>query len=294
MKILLALHPSIVSQALVRDIASRPWPPDSSFEVVSIIEPSHLWTTSEAAHETARCAEKTVCNAVACLESGGYRATGITPSGDPKRVILDRAKRLNADFIALGSNLHSALSKFVLGSVAATVLRYAPCSVNILRPGPANRARASKKILLGTDGSEFSHWAAKSVADRPWPKGSEVRLLSAVQLLLPNTRAFFEPPFIDSDYIESARAEAMQRAQDAIARETTTLSPTGLDVSESISVLLDPPQTVILDEATRWGADVIVVGSHGYHGLDRFLLGSVSEAIAMHAHCSVEVIRKKV
>jgi nucleotide-binding universal stress UspA family protein len=36
---------------------------------------------------------------------------------------------------------------------------------------------------------------------------------------------------------------------------------------------------------------LLVVGSHGLHGLDRVLLGSVSEAVAMHAHCSVEVIR---
>jgi nucleotide-binding universal stress UspA family protein len=36
---------------------------------------------------------------------------------------------------------------------------------------------------------------------------------------------------------------------------------------------------------------MIVLGSHGRRGLDRFLMGSVSEAVAVHAHCSVEVIR---
>lgn len=50
---------------------------------------------------------------------------------------------------------------------------------------------------------------------------------------------------------------------------------------------------MILDEATHWGADLIVVGSHGRRGVDRFLLGSVSEAVALHAACSVEVIRKR-
>jgi len=62
-------------------------------------------------------------------------------------------------------------------------------------------------------------------------------------------------------------------------------------VSESTSVLLDTPKAIILDEAARWGADLIVFGSHGHRGLDR-LLGSVSEAVAMHAGCSVEVIHK--
>jgi nucleotide-binding universal stress UspA family protein len=115
-----------------------------------------------------------------------------------------------------------------------------------------------------------------------------------VELILPATRALLEPPFVDSAFIESARADAMKRSQDAIAHARQILSSTALNVSESISVLLDTPKAIILDEAARWGADVIVLGSHGHRGVDRFLLGSVSEAVAMHAGCSVEVIRKTV
>ena len=48
---------------------------------------------------------------------------------------------------------------------------------------------------------------------------------------------------------------------------------------------------VILEEARKWDADLIVVGSHGRRGFKRFLLGSVSEAVAMNAHCSVVVVR---
>jgi nucleotide-binding universal stress UspA family protein len=48
---------------------------------------------------------------------------------------------------------------------------------------------------------------------------------------------------------------------------------------------------ILLDEAAAWKADLIVLGSHGKHGLERLVLGSVSETVAIHAHCSVEVIR---
>jgi nucleotide-binding universal stress UspA family protein len=43
--------------------------------------------------------------------------------------------------------------------------------------------------------------------------------------------------------------------------------------------------------ADLWNADLIVVGSHGRRGFDRYVMGSVSESVALHAHCSVEVVR---
>jgi nucleotide-binding universal stress UspA family protein len=57
------------------------------------------------------------------------------------------------------------------------------------------------------------------------------------------------------------------------------------------AVLSGNPKEVILEEAKKWNADLIVVGSHGRRGVKRFLLGSVSEAVAMNAHCSVVVVR---
>jgi nucleotide-binding universal stress UspA family protein len=64
-------------------------------------------------------------------------------------------------------------------------------------------------------------------------------------------------------------------------------------MSLSSAVIVGGAKEVILDEAERWGADLIVVGSHGHHGLRRFLLGSVSRAVASHARCSVEIVRGK-
>lgn len=290
MKLLLALDSSLASQAALEDVAARPWPAGSSFEVLSVVEPSHLWTGAEIAQESARRAREVVDRAVEQLRSKGRDATGTIQSGDPKTVILDRARTLGADFVIGGSLGTSGIAKLLMGSVAAAVLRYAPCSVAIMR-AKENRT-GLKKILLATDGSEFSGLAARSIAERPWPGGAEVRVLSAVELILPPTRAYLEPPFIDSMFMEAARAEAMKRSQDGIAGAREILSATALNVSESISVLWDTPKAIILEEAAQWGADLIVLGSHGHRGMDRFLLGSISEAVALHAQCSVEVIRK--
>ena len=51
------------------------------------------------------------------------------------------------------------------------------------------------------------------------------------------------------------------------------------------------PKRIIVEEAETWGADLVVVGSHGYRSWERMLLGSVSQAVAAHAECSVEIVR---
>jgi nucleotide-binding universal stress UspA family protein len=293
MKILLAVDTSTASRAVIEEAAARPWPADSSFQVMSVIQPTHLWTTLDAAQESARRAEEMVRSGVAQLEAKGLPATGITPAGDPKTVILDQAKAAGADFILVGPHGASALRRLLMENVAVTVLRYAECSVEVVRPRKLRKGREGMRVLLATDGSDFSREAALSLAGRPWPAGTEFRILSAVELLLPAARAFLEPPFLDTTYLEANRAEAMQRAQNAIATAAAVLQEAGWNASESVSVLLETPQVAILREAEEWGPDLIVVGSHGHRGFDRFLLGSTSEAVAMNADCSVDVIRKR-
>lgn len=62
-------------------------------------------------------------------------------------------------------------------------------------------------------------------------------------------------------------------------------------VNVTTEVLSGSPKGVILEQADAFGADLIVVGSHGYRMLERFLLGSVSQAVALHARCSVLIVR---
>jgi len=83
----------------------------------------------------------------------------------------------------------------------------------------------------------------------------------------------------------------MQAAQRAVAEAETIVAATGLKTMESILVPVGLPQRLILEEAERWDADLILVGSHGRRGIERLVIGSVSEAVALHAECSVEMVR---
>jgi nucleotide-binding universal stress UspA family protein len=92
------------------------------------------------------------------------------------------------------------------------------------------------------------------------------------------------------NYFQEMDIALRKQAEDIIDRALQKLKAR-VDKSISIDAVLlpGPPRTVILEEAESWGADLIVLGSHGYRAWERFLLGSVSQAVVSHAKCSVEV-----
>jgi nucleotide-binding universal stress UspA family protein len=144
------------------------------------------------------------------------------------------------------------------------------------------------KILLAVDGSQCSDKAIEEVARRPWPTGSEIKVLTAYEVPLPPTpEAWAIPP---SYFAELDRA-ASEHARSVVERAVASLQSSMGSENIGGEAVPGPPRTVILDEAVSWGADLIVVGSHGYRAWERFLLGSVSQSIVSHAKCSVEVIR---
>jgi nucleotide-binding universal stress UspA family protein len=292
MKILLAIDCSEASDAAIREINARPWPAGTSVDVLTVTEPAHFWAAiPRLDEEVARRAADYVDQVAEELRAEGFQASSLVLPGDPKAEIIDHATKTDADLILVGSHGHSALERFVMGSVAKAVVGFAPCSVEVVRA----RNRASEegmRVLLATDGSESAQLAAQSIAQRPWPTGTEVRILSVVEFILPTWQVTLEPP-IDAAEMEALREQAMKRSQDAIQSAGQAIADAGLKTSESISVLVATPKEVILDEANAWGADLIVLGSHGRRGITRFLLGSESEAVATHAKCSVEVVRKK-
>jgi len=147
------------------------------------------------------------------------------------------------------------------------------------------------KILLATDGSDYSKAAVNSVAQRPWPEGSVVQIISAMEIpYAPTSDAWVLPDSYYKELERVAREQAEAAVDMAVERFKSVKSP-GLEVTAKI--ISGSPKQVILDEAERWDADLIVVGSHGYSGWQRLLLGSVSHAVATHAHCSVEIVRQK-
>ena len=294
MRVLLAIDSSTASQLVVTTAAARPWPSGTVFCVLSVVDMGR-WEglpvlIEDAKHE----AQFLVTHAVNKLTQSEGEAFAEVQSGLPKKVIPEYASEWRADLVMIGSHGQSALTRFFLGSVAHAILRTASCSVEIVRPSPLpSSASAGMKILLATDGTECSQKAVYSVANRPWPQNSQIGIISVAQLLTLKTQTTASP--LCSEYpdtvLESVWEAARKIARDAVADARKTLTAAGLKLWDGEATPIGDPRSFILDAARAWGADLIVLGSHGRHGWDRLLMGSVAEAVALHAHCSVEVVR---
>lgn len=147
------------------------------------------------------------------------------------------------------------------------------------------------KILLAVDGSDCSMAAVDEVARGPWPVGSSLKILSVVEMpFLPTTETWALP----DDYYHQLEQAGKEQAQAAIeSAEKRIRESQGASLEISVQIVEGHTLTEILDEAANWQADLIVIGSHGRRGLKRFLLGSVSSAVASHADCSVEIVRRR-
>jgi nucleotide-binding universal stress UspA family protein len=144
------------------------------------------------------------------------------------------------------------------------------------------------RILLAVDGSKYGGAALEEIMTREWPSSTEVRVLSVAH----PTPLVTDPILVlTAAHVETLKDERARAPRDVAnaAEEIKRRAPT---LTVSTSVLEGDPKRAIVEEAKRWGADLILVGSHG-KGAAKLVLGSVAQAVAANAPCSVEIVRSK-
>jgi nucleotide-binding universal stress UspA family protein len=146
------------------------------------------------------------------------------------------------------------------------------------------------KVLLAIDGSPHSDIAVSEVAARPWPKATRIEILTVVHAAIPLA---LDPAFaIAAAHVEQLQAQR-RHASSILETATEHIRRHAPDLTVTAKVLEADPKHAIVQEAADWGADLIVVGSHGYGRLRRMVLGSVAGAVVANAPCSVHVAREK-
>lgn len=299
MKILLAIDSSPLSEAVISEVEARPWPAGTEVCVLTVIDSfaltysvGYLEPFMKNEDDAARLLVQEVAER---LTRRDLQTTTQLSEGYPAASIVEEAEKYGADFVFVGSHGHGGFVRFLLGSVAKAVVQNAACSVEVIRRHDADHPEHNRadelqwqmRILLATDGSEFSLRAARSIAERPWPVDTEFRIASVVERAIPAA----DPWYAGGAVARQRNEVSAKSCEDAVSAAQEIVAQTGFKTESA--VLDGNPKKRIVEDAAEWRAHMVVVGSHGRRGLTRYLLGSVSEAVAMRAHCSVEVIRDR-
>ena len=146
------------------------------------------------------------------------------------------------------------------------------------------------KILLATDGSDHAKEAAAQCGE--FVSGLDdatVKLISVADY----TAEIASEPFMSSKaFFDRVEEQMREKADEMLVEAEEIIRYKNDSVKIEKEVLFGSAKKLIVSEAEKWDADLIIVGSHGYGFIRRAFLGSVSDAVVHHAPCSVLVARK--
>lgn len=311
MKILIGYDGSTYADAAIDDLRLAGLPPSGEALVVSVGDV--LFTPPLASHELVEkiVASRRVTSAIELAQEHEVQAIGeahrlvkqaaervkkalpgwdVLPkalAGAPAQELLREAQFWDADLILVGSRGLSALGRFFLGSVSATVASEAHCAVRIVRRARAkSKMSAPPRLMVGVDGSSGAAKAVRAIRMREWPEGTEVRLIAvddgSEPVRIKDIPVRLEE-MMDGNETPPVNARLMLEGARMI------LSEEGVNVSAE--VIEGDPQRVLIDEARKWKADSLFVGARGMESEEGSGLGRVAHKLVTGAHCSVELVR---
>lgn len=183
---------------------------------------------------------------------------------EPYQHIIDEAAKNNVEMIIMGRRGRTGLMRLMMGSVTARTIGHAPCKVIVV---PRAAKLTFERILIATDGSIYSELAFREAISIAKRTGGSLIALSVAK-----------------------RDENLPVAKESVGMVKEAAEKEGIKV-ETLT-LKGEPYEVIINTAEQKNAGLIVVGSHGRTGIEKLLMGSVTERVIGHAACAVLVARK--
>lgn len=293
MKILLAIDGSTPSAHATELVATTSWPTGTEVRIVSVDETLSevelLPWLGEPLNEdrgpswwSRQRLARLVEDARARIASVGMPVDGVVRNGWAAPEIVREAVDWRSDLVVLGSRPHGLLENALLGSVSAAVLDRAPCPVLIARGEEVDH------VLIGIDAARTADAAIAFIVRHRLFAGLPLDVVGAVRAL--DAVPIVPPVVIDVPLYQAQLDGARDAARAAVSRAVTLLS--GEDRSIRKTIIDGPAEGVLISTAVMRGADLIVVGTRGEHGVRRLLHGSVAQGILLHSQCSVMVVHE--
>lgn len=228
--------------------------------------------------------EDTVAEAAERAKSHGVEAVTEVLQGDPFQTIVDYAEQRGMDLIVMPTHGRRGLPRFLLGSVTERVVRRSDVPVMTVQTGDdLSIEYPYRNVLVPTDGSACARAALETGIDVTNVEEASLHLLSVIAIASLGADVRSD---IQTDMLEQS-AEAILEDASSFAREEG-VAP----VSEAVDYAPSIHQA-ILDFIEEHDIDLVVVGTHGRTGLDRYLLGSVTEYLIRTSPIPVLTVRER-
>jgi nucleotide-binding universal stress UspA family protein len=206
---------------------------------------------------------------------------GISPADE----IIKYADKNEFELIIMGTHGRSAISHFLMGSVAERVVRHAPCPVITVahQEKETYRLPTINKIVLPIDFSEFSKQVVEYAVDLAKVFDAKIEFLHIL-----DQRVHPSYYIVGHDFFLTAEPELPEKALKTLQEFISDISPSG--VVFSYAVQEGVPHNGILEFAESVDADLIMMTTHGLSGLEKMLIGSTTEKVVRKANMPVFTI----
>jgi nucleotide-binding universal stress UspA family protein len=259
------------------------------FCVVTVVDPFFFARAPLLLEEARQKTEQALVDQAKPLIDAGWPVKTDVLLDSARHALPRYAASLASDLILLGSHGRGTVGRLLLGSTAQAVLRHSECSVEVVRkPRDGGRISDGMHVMVPTDGSTHAEFALRIVGERPWPGGSQFRIVASPEYPV----LIGEYPYSAPEQLAELTKSSRDHAVESASAGKKLLDRAGLPTTQEVIEPMDTPANAILAAAESWHPDLIVMGSHGRRGFDRLILGSVSEKVALYAACSVEVVRR--
>lgn len=196
----------------------------------------------------------------------------------PEALVLDTAAKLTADMIVVGSGGRGRIVELVLGSVSHRIVLHAPLTTLVAKQPPKTVSNVLVAIEAQDDAARMTTWL-RQFPFRHRPRATVLRVVQPI----PDVESLRLLP------TEAWRDNAVQQANTLVGQTADALRDVFTEVTPL--VLTGDPVEQIATTARR--QDLLVIGSHVRHSIDRFLLGSVSHGLLHRVPCSVLVVKQQ-
>lgn len=195
--------------------------------------------------------------------------------------IISHAEQIRPDLVVVGSRGMTDLPGYLLGSISRTVLTHGPCSVLTVK----GLLDVPVSVLLALDGSKPSKFAANRVKEWLSPDMATLQLVSVV----PDSLTDVSQKILPKSRLKALVTPLREHAQECLEHYRELFLKEGFQVTGTR--LEGQPREQIVEAVSACHAQLVVMGSKGLTGLERFTMGSVSEWVSAYAPSSVLVVR---